>query len=795
MLDIVKRNYLKIFSIILTSLIIDNLLIYLIDNPPAWDQGFHLSNVFKMYNILDDNNLNLLNKSNKILEITDNYRGPLTYFLSALFLKIFDNSYHYAYLSNQIFNIICIFSIYKLAILFKDSSTGVWASLIFSFSSLIINLRSDYLIDLSLTAFCSLTLFIFTKWYLEKKLNNYYAILSGVSLGLIFLVKPSGIAFFILPFLTIFFNLLINRKSTFSNISQTSLFIFSFILIIFPWFSRHWLTIITSTINAWNWGIDYQEGYEINSLDSWLYYIKLLPKIFGIFSSSILFLIFIFEKISQKNLLKINFKKLDKINLWFLIYFLNCYLIVSLMSTKDIRFILPIYPLLCIYLSKFITTKNFKYFTAKSKKIILVTTIILSLLASKYELIFKNINKNLTYEWPHYEIIKEIKSKTPNLNTTLAILPDTKEINTFNLEAEAAKQGEYVAVRQIISNEETYKDDLKYFDWFLLKTGSQGVMSNKSKNLLSKYLLNNSFFIIDNEWELRDKTKIILMRRKTSNTLLSKRNCTYKSPKINITQINNGIKISYIGKGKSLFSSKLLIDLIGTNFKQFINVSLANGFFDNSFDEESCYFLSQDFPIDFPENISKNLSVKVKLLNKYGEIRNLKNINKNLILEEKFFEKENLYMANRIEKVQDLGIFLRKGQFKNLFDLVGILNQSDPKQIYLKDAEIIYLQRYKEKEDINDLYSLLISQILQRKALEAKETVNKIIEKDQNNGNTYLAKSIINIFLLDKKAARESIEKTIKSDKSIESSEILEIADGLTYFLEMKFINAWQSFK
>ena len=168
MLDIVKRNYLKIFSIILISLIIDNLFIYLIDNPPAWDQGFHLSNVFKMYNILDDNNLNLLNKSNKILDITDNYRGPLTYFLSALFLKIFDNSYHYAYLSNQIFNIICIFSIYKLAILFKDSSTGVWASLIFSFSSLIINLRSDYLIDLSLTAFCSLTLFIFTKWYLEK---------------------------------------------------------------------------------------------------------------------------------------------------------------------------------------------------------------------------------------------------------------------------------------------------------------------------------------------------------------------------------------------------------------------------------------------------------------------------------------------------------------------------------------------------------------------------------------------------------------------------------------------------
>ena len=75
---------------------------------------------------------------------------------------------------------------------------------------------------------------------------------------------------------------------------------------------------------------------------------------------------------------------------------------------------------------------------------------------------------------------EEIKKESINLISTLAILPDTKEINTFNLEAEASRQGEYVAVRQVISNEETYKDDLEFFDWFLLKSGYQGVMSNLS---------------------------------------------------------------------------------------------------------------------------------------------------------------------------------------------------------------------------------------------------------------------------------------------------------------------------
>ena len=59
------------------------------------------------------------------------------------------------------------------------------------------------------------------------------------------------------------------------------------------------------------------------------------------------------------------------------------------------------------------------------------------------------------------------------LSSTLAVLPDTKEINTFNLEAEAVKQGEHVAVRLVVSNIKSYKNDLKYFDWFLIKRRSR----------------------------------------------------------------------------------------------------------------------------------------------------------------------------------------------------------------------------------------------------------------------------------------------------------------------------------
>ena len=341
-----NNNYLKIFLLITISLFIDNLLIFDINQPPAWDQGYHLSNVFKMYNIVDSSNLNLINKINQILNVTDNYRGPITYFISALFLKVFKNSYHFAYLSNQVFNIICIFSIFNLGKLIKNESTGLWGSIIFTFSSFIINQRSDYLIDLSLTSFSCLCLLFLTKWFLDNKGKSIYSIFAGLSLGLVFLAKPTGIILFIFPLLLILLKIFKKKDTILLQIKEILIFKISFLIIIFPWFSKNWLTIITSTINAWNWGIKYQEGLNINSFNSWIYYFKELPSIFGVINFSIFLVIYLIEKFYQKNSANKNVSDFRRIDSILLAYLLNCYLIVSLMSTKDIRFILPLYPLL-----------------------------------------------------------------------------------------------------------------------------------------------------------------------------------------------------------------------------------------------------------------------------------------------------------------------------------------------------------------------------------------------------------------------------------------------------------------
>ena len=789
---LLKNNYSKIIFIIFLSLIIDNLFIIQINNPPAWDQGYHLSNVYKMYNILGDQGINIPEKFNQLLNVTDSYRGPLTYFLSALFLKIFNNNYQFAYLSNQIFNIICIVSIFNLSKLLKNESIGIWASLIFTFSSLILNQRSDYLIDLSLTSFSTLGFLFFTKWYLDEKRFSFYSSLSGAALGLIFLTRPTGITIFFLPFIFIILKS-INSKSSFSySLKEFIFFITSFIIIIFPWFSRNWLTIITSTINAWNWGVNYQDGLEFYQIKSWIYYFTKLPLIFGPINFSIFATIFLIEKGLKRNLFNFKMKFLNKLNLWFLIYIFNCYLILSLMSTKDIRFIMPIFPILCIYPAIFLDSKDSRIFSHKSKKIILIISLFCSLFFTKSKLYSNNLNTYPTYKWPHADIVKEIKKENRNLLSTLAILPDTKNINTFNLEAEASRQGEYVAVRQVISNKETYKEDLKFFDWFLIKTGYQGVMSSEAKNLLNKYILNSPSFKIQKEWILPDKSKVSLLRRESLNTYLIKNDCKYSSPNLEIKKIREGLRFKLLGKGKSIKSSSLLIDFINEDYKKSLNISLANDSFHRKFDQESCYFLTQDIPINFPEKNKNELDIKVRILDEKGKIKHLNLVDNKLIIKD---EKEYgglIKMANKISKVELLGTFLREGEFEKLFNLVGLINQSDPTQIYLKNAEKIYIQRFNDNQNVNDLYNVLICQILQRKVDSAEKTINLILEKDFSNGNAQLAKSIINLYLLDKKDARLSLNNAKIYNKSKESAEILNIIEGLTYLLEFKFINAFK---
>ena len=323
-------------------------------NLPAWDQGYHLTNLFKTYNIFEEFNLFDENWWKELWSISDTYRGPLTYILSATFLKIFGANYQNAYLSNQIFLIITIFSIYNLGTILKNKSTGLWASFLFLVNPFIFDQRIDYLIDLSQLSLITLNFYLLTRHFLTKNHKLINSIFCGLSLGLLFLTKPTGIIFLVVPYLILFFNILQKKTDYFKKFFSVFLILALFIFTIYPWLSLNWITILSSIINSWNWGINYQEGLEINSLEGNIFYLK---KIYAFFEPFMIWSFLIILIINLRNKLKSvknsmieleGSKIKSKKFLWYLIMPLNILIICTLMSTKDTRFILPILPYLCL---------------------------------------------------------------------------------------------------------------------------------------------------------------------------------------------------------------------------------------------------------------------------------------------------------------------------------------------------------------------------------------------------------------------------------------------------------------
>ena len=111
-----------------------------------------------------------------------------------------------------------------------------------------------------------------------------------------------------------------------------------------------------------------------------------------------------------------------------------------------------------------------------------------------------------------------------------------------------------------------------------------------------------------------------------------------------------------------------------------------------------------------------------------------------------------------------MGKFLKNGEFDKLFNLVSLVNQSDPYQKYLKDGEMIFKYRYKSnKRNLDYLYNIAIAQILQRKSTEAANTLQEIINLDnKSNSNLYLAKAVVDIYNFKPRQAEKNINLASK---------------------------------
>ncbi len=830
-----RRDALVLLALWLGCLLADGLWVGQHHLPPAWDQGDHLSRTLGFWQVLQQPApwsgewwVNLWNQS-------PSYRGPLTYLVTAPVLSLLGPSFGAAILSNSLFNGLLLGSVYGLGRLAHSRAAGLWAALFLACAPALLNQRSDYLIDFSLTAVLTACWWLLSMAVLTRPRRRWlWAGACGLGLGFVVLTRPTGVVLLWLPLAALGWTALAallapprlasGRRGPrrWGPLGRCALALSIAAAISGPWFSQNWLTILSTINKARQWGVAYQEGMGATSLAGWLYYPQLLPTMLGqtlvalVASGALLALGLAWRRGWRPGPRPAGAQR--QAWLWWLSFPLGGLLVCVLMTSKDFRFVLPLLPQLGLALGV-VTAQT----AAQARPWIrpwqgaLVVVALSGLLSNHFAL-----GPNLTgfaphpprgeRGWPVEAIVATIRSQSPHQLSTLAVLPDHEFLNAFNLDAEGRRQQFKVAARQTLAPVNQLQDDLAGFDWFLLKGGSQGVMSDERQAKLSELVAHSAAFERAGQWPLPDGSRADLYRRRQLSLQVDPIDWNAGQTPSLVASLQApapepleplGLTLELQGPSQQLASGLLLLEwrpraasapgTIGTDaaspaatswradhaIGQGMVRAQPPGGQSRGRSTQAGLRIHEHLALQLPARLAPGTyQLDAQLLSPTGQVLPLKvsappiqvaaGINKPT-------EAPPL-AANRITVLRQLGQQLRAGQLDPLFARVGQLNQTDPDQVYLRDGAAISAARLRQDpRNLDDLYALALAQALQRQAAAAAATLARILPLDPTNPNALLGLGVVDLYRFKPGAAKPLLERAAQLDPNNETLRTLRI--------------------
>lgn len=191
----VNRNYVLLALLILFCAV-NNIIILSNDNTPLlWDGGGYFYKSLKYYDVFSNLDSSLIPRFNDV----SRYRPPLFLLSSLPFYLIFGKSPDIAVLTNIVYLIILLLSVYGIGKRIYSEEVGLFASFIVSTFPILYGLSRSYWLDFPLTAMVSLSVYLLlmTDYFRDRR----YSLLFGISVGLGMLTKWTYLIFLTGPFL------------------------------------------------------------------------------------------------------------------------------------------------------------------------------------------------------------------------------------------------------------------------------------------------------------------------------------------------------------------------------------------------------------------------------------------------------------------------------------------------------------------------------------------------------------------------------------------------------------------
>lgn len=835
-----NKDYIILFSILFIGLIIDRTWLLLDESIPAWDQSAHLTAALHHYRVFQDVNIFSGDWWLSLWELTPSYRAPFIYICTVPFFLLFGRGYDQATLVNLFYTGIIIFSVYYLGnYLFPHGKVGITASIFCLLFPILGIMRTDYLLDYGLTAVVILTFTILTLW--KDRHTGFVSwiltVILGIGMGLIMLSKPTGFIFLFVPGVWTLTGFLWNRKAPklkvpekITKLIQAGLSLLVAWLICGFWYRLNWLTIITSALNANNVGKN-EGDPTFNTIAGWMYYPQTIPESVGypiLFISIGVFLVFIIKQITKQigehDLNHINHVSKNPINNlsnlshltfnqasvnWLLIFLISSYIISSLGTNKDIRFILPCFPVISVILAYFFNLVQNVWFdrlrllTIGLGSLVLINNLFPLPLIQSWG--GRHLPSDESKKYPLGELITTINQTTPYLRNTLGVIPvSTAEVNEFTLDYFGTLADFRVYGRKLTMKLSQMDQDLQYLSWYVTKENEPDEPGERGETKRQlKFLVESSPDLkLQSDWLLPQGNKLRLYHRVNPHIVVEKLGYDQADQNpVNLETVifndeftvnqNNPITYKITGSWDKLQNGVLLLKWQNGKSAWYHDhgIALGNLYCGIKCDPGGTFRVTENLSTFVPQTLptGKYQLSALYVDRKSGKITPLNNINYTVNIQKDITSPKKINRTpplDLVSRMSQLAMEFQQGKLENLFIQIDNFNQYDPTQDYLKQiktAANYYLQA--EPNNLNWRYILALSQLLQRQVPELIQNLTQITQYDSQNPYPWIYLGFVHLYNFQPRQAEKNLVTAEKLQPDIPELKTLKTITNVMKFL------------
>ncbi|MDJ0714435.1 MAG: phospholipid carrier-dependent glycosyltransferase [Prochloraceae cyanobacterium] len=822
----------------LAGAIVDRLWFTIDTSAPPWDRADYLNGAMNYWQALQTPQF-FNGEWWRSFWLLSNKIPPLVYILTVPFFNLFGTSADAATLVMLLMSAILLISVYGLGIELFSVRVGLWAALLCQLLPGLYRYRLNFLLDYPLTAAVTFSFWCLTLWKFkiqnsQSKNNNtitpspalpssspqwIWAAIFGLSLGIALMIKQTALFFLFTPLLWIIGGALKNRN--WRSLGQLFFALCASIVIFGPWYRTNWLLILTSGKRATIDSAIAEGDPGLNTLDAWTYYGKILPYLLSwplLLVPIVGILIYLLRKrqFPSDVLLSTKFSSWR----WLLVFLVGGYFISSFNVNKDARYILPLLPVLSLFLAAGLLSWAGRYskhirWGAVSLALLLMLLNIFPIPGAALAQILSPRVQYYPYlgqRWPHQQVIDEIINTSPNLRSTLGVLPSTDEINQHNFSFYGKLNKFQVVGRQVGVRDKEVKQDARSLDWFITKTGYIGSVPTAHETIV-KLVEKDSNFKLQKTWNLPDRSTLKLYHRTPSSIEVSPLSSPQTKVKLERVKIPTtappGIPVpvtyQWSGPWEQLSSGIVLITwerenapfpvsnsfwlhdrAIGMGALHSGNLS-KEGFLSTFQVTERTAMLPPD------RLISGNYTLKATYLNRStGETYPIEVPSVNL----KIDPAAAATPAPELDLVTQLRIIapnLSEGirGLDSIFAQTARINQYDPIQDYLVQTDLALSYRLKygnERDNLNWAYTIALSRVLRQDVEGAIAAFQKVIKLDSQNPYSYAYLAFVYLYDWQPYPARKALKVALEIDPNIPEIQAL---NGVAALMGGNAIEAW----